>query len=266
MQWLESLFASVGVEAYSALSITDVQITRAHLLERECFSPKSVLVFLLPYYAGETENLSRYAAARDYHIALREITERVIRGIKEKYPEASAKGYGDHSPIAECSAALKAGLGILGDNGLIIHKKYGSYVFIGDVITDLPPELLSAKPPKEILRCEHCGRCKQACPTGILRGEGEDCLSAITQRKGSLSEQEISLMKKYNTVWGCDECQRVCPHNRSPLKTPISFFHQARIPTLTPEILNGMTEEEFSARAFAWRGKKTIERNLNLLK
>lgn len=264
MQWLESLFASVGVEAYGALSIEDVQITRAHLLERESFSPKSILVFLVPYYAGETENLSRYAAARDYHIALREITERVIRGIKKKYPKASAKGYGDHSPIAECSAALKAGLGVLGDNGLIIHKKYGSYVFIGDIITDIAPELLSAKPPKEIVRCEQCGRCKQACPTGILRAQGEDCLSAITQRKGSLAQEEISLMKKNNTVWGCDECQRVCPHNRAPVLTPIPFFHKARIPFLTLKTLNAMSEEEFSERAFAWRGRETIKRNLQL--
>lgn len=264
MQWLDRLFGSLSIDAYGALSIADVDIINEKLLLREDFKPKSILVFLVPYYAGETVNLSRYAAARDYHIAIREITERLIAGIKEKYPEAHAKGYGDHSPIAERAAALRAGLGILGDNGLIIHEKYGTYVFIGDVITDLPPEVLGAKPPQPIRTCEHCGRCRTACPTGILRGEGTDCLSAITQKKGTLSENEIALMRKYNTVWGCDLCQTACPHNRAPMLTPISFFREQRIPHLTAENLASLSDEAFMERAFAWRGRKTVERNVLL--
>ena len=264
MQWLDRLFTSLSIDTYGALSIADVDIINEKLLLREDFKPKSILVFLVPYYAGETENLSRYAAAKDYHIAIREITERLIFGIKEKYPEAHAKGYGDHSPIAERTAALHAGLGILGDNGLIIHEKYGTYVFIGDVITDLPPEALGARPPQPIRTCEHCGRCRAACPTGVLRGESMDCLSAITQKKGTLSENEIALMRKYNTVWGCDLCQTACPYNRAPMLTLISFFREQRIPYLTGEILASLSDEAFSERAFAWRGRKTVERNILL--
>ena len=88
------------------------------------------------------------------------------------FPDCSYRGYGDHSPIDERYAALACGLGIAGDNGLIINEKYGSYVFIGDVICDVPPETLSAMPVGKILHCSHCGRCRSACPTGILRGEG----------------------------------------------------------------------------------------------
>lgn len=264
MKWLERLFASLSIDSYGALSIGDANIINEKLLSREDFEAKSILVFLVPYYAGETVNLSRYAAARDYHIAIREITERLIGGIKEHYPEAHAKGYGDHSPIAERAAALRAGLGILGDNGLIIHEKYGSFVFIGDVITDLPPEALGARPPQPIRTCEHCGRCRAACPTGILRGESMDCLSAITQKKGTLSENEIALMRKYNTVWGCDLCQTACPYNRAPMLTPVSFFREQRIPYLTGEILASLSDKAFSERAFAWRGRKTVERNVLL--
>ena len=255
MHWLDALFSEVGIEVYGALSIEDADIINARLLERECFTPRSILIFLVPYYAGECVNLSRYAAAKDYHIALKQITSRLIEGIKEKYPEASAKGYGDHSPIAERSAALRAGLGILGDNGLIINEKYGSYVFIGDVITDLPPDLLFAKPTEKIRTCSHCGRCKAACPSGILRGEGEDCLSAITQRKGSLTDAEIALMKKYNTVWGCDECQKVCPYNINAEKTTIEDFIKSANPRVTEET-------PIEGRAFSWRGEKVIKRNL----
>lgn len=263
MHWLEELFAELSIDSYGALAIEDVQVINERLLAREGFAARSILIFLVPYYAGETVNLSRYAAARDYHIILKQITDRLIAGIKEKYPEANAKGYGDHSPIAERAAALRAGLGILGDNGLIIHEMYGTYVFIGDVITDLPPEALFAKPPVPPRSCEHCGKCKVACPTGILRGEGTDCLSAITQKKGTLSDAEIALMRRYNTVWGCDICQTACPHNRSPKTTPIPFFKESLISEIDKKILAEMTDEAFSTRAFAWRGRAVVERNLS---
>ena len=265
MNWLSRLFASLSIDSFGALSIEDAQIINARLLEKENFTPRSVLMFVIPYYAGETVNLSRYAAARDYHILIKEITDRLIEGIKAEHPEANAKGYGDHSPINERSAALRAGLGILGDNGLLIHEKYGSYIFIGDVITDLAPELLFAKPPMEIRTCAHCGKCKAACPTGILRGEGADCLSAITQKKGELSEDEKALMRKYNTAWGCDICQTVCPYNRTPMVTPIAFFKESLIPNLTSDCLEEMSKEAFAERAFAWRGRATVARNIGIL-
>jgi len=114
--------------------------------------------------------------------------------------------------------------------------------------------------------CEGCGICLEACPTGILCGKGDDCLSAITQRKGELSEAECALMQKYNTAWGCDECQSHCPHNASPLLSPLEFFYRERIEELTREELDKMDKAEFEKRAFAWRGRKTVERNLDILK
>ncbi|MBQ2793696.1 MAG: epoxyqueuosine reductase [Clostridia bacterium] len=222
-------------------------------------------MFLVPYYAGEAVNLSRYAASLDYHIILREIAEGLAERLKEKHPTAHFVGYGDHSPIDEVGAALISGLGIRGDNGLIINPEYGSYVFIGDLLTDIDPEILGAISPAPPARCYHCGACKRACPTGILRGEGADCLSAVTQRKGDLTSEEKALMQKYNTAWGCDMCQSVCPYNKAPKLTPVSFFYRERIPELTLDIIKGMTRVEFSRRAFAWRGRKTVERNLEIL-
>ena len=133
-------------------------------------------------------------------------------------------------------------------------------------MTDLSPELLGAITPLEVATCHHCGACKRACPTGILRGEGEDCLSAITQRKGELTESEMDMMRRYNTAWGCDLCQSACPFNREPVKTPIEFFYRERIDELTREKLDTMDKAEFNRRAFAWRGRKTVERNLEILK
>ena len=256
-------FNSVGINHFSVLKYSDCREINERLRISLDFEPKSVIMFLVPYYAGETVNLSRYAASLDYHLILREITEGLATHLGKDYPDAHFAGYGDHSPIDEVGAALISGLGIRGDNGLIINSEYGSYVFIGDLLTDIDPDLLGAKEPVAPLGCHHCGACAAACPTGILRGEGNDCLSAITQRKGELSDHEIALMKKYNTVWGCDMCQSACPYNKKPKLTPVPFFHRERIPELTLEILNGMTRVEFLRRAFAWRGRKTVERNLN---
>ena len=262
---LQRYFASVGVEYYAVLSYSDCKEINSNIMDREDFVPRSVIVYLLPYYSGETVNISRYAASLDYHLALRECADGLISALKEKDPKVFAKGYGDHSPIDEVGAALISGLGIVGDNGLIINEKYGSYVFIGDVVTDIPPEELGAILPREVGHCRHCGACKRACPTGILRAEGTDCLSAITQRKGELTEEEQELMRAYNTAWGCDLCQSSCPYNRNPRITPIEFFHRERISTLTRELLDSMDKPTFTRRAFAWRGRRTVERNLDIL-
>ncbi len=260
---VKEFFAKEKIEYYSVLDYSFCRENKKYLLERENLEAKSVILFLVPYYTGESENLSRYATSYDYHIFIKDITCRLCRTLGEKFPEYKFIGYGDHSPIDERSAALLAGLGILGDNGLLINEKYGSYVFIVDVISDAPPEILGAKAPSEIKKCIGCGACRRACPTGILSGCGDDCLSAITQRKGELSDSEIELMKKYNTVWGCDECQSSCPYNKNPEMTPIPFFYENNIKKLDRKTLDEMDENEFSKRAFAWRGRKTVERNID---
>lgn len=262
---LDDFFAGEHIDAYAVLSYVDCREIAPSVMARESFLPKSVILYLLPYYGGETVNLSRYAASRDYHIAIRGVNDRLSARMHAAFPGCSLHGYGDHSPIDEVGAALVAGLGIRGDNGLILHPVYGSYVFIGDMISDIEPALLGAVPPTPVRSCEHCGACRRACPTGILRGEGSDCLSAITQKKGELSDEEKNLMRKFNTGWGCDLCQSVCPHNRHPVLSPVPFFREDRIPELTSDLLASMDKAAFSERAFAWRGRKTVERNLSIL-
>ena len=263
---LKAFFDKEKIEYFAVLDYKNCIEISARIIEREDFVPRSVILFLLPYYTGECVNISRYAASLDYHLAIRAVGERLCAYLLEKFPDAKMKIFGDHSPITERHAACISGLGVAGDSGLLINEKYGTYVFIGDMISDIPAELLGETEITKITSCSHCGACLRACPTGILRGEGSDCLSAITQRKGELSEDEKSLMQKHNTAWGCDLCQSFCPHNKNPEKTPIDFFYRDRIDYLTKEALNAMTKEQFRSRAFAWRGKKVVERNLEILK
>ena len=259
---IESIFSGEGIEFFAARDYSELCEINPGLGKRCGVTARSAFIFLVPYYVGEGENLSTYSTSLDYHIYIRELTARIISALSELYPEGHFWGFGDHSPIDERHAALTSGLGIAGENGLLINEKYGTYIFIGDIITDLPPERIFASLPKPVLSCEGCGACKSACATGILSGESRECLSAITQKRGELSEGEVALMRKYNTVWGCDLCQRACPHNADPVITPIDFFKKDRISELTTDKINSMSDEQFRERAFAWRGRAVVLRNL----
>ena len=261
---LKSFFESKKIEYFSILPYSAAREIRPDIMAREDFTPRSVIIFLVPYYSGECSNISRYAASRDYHIYLKEIGNRLSSFLKERIPEISCRGYGDHSPIDERDAAAKCALGVIGDNGLLINEKYGSYVFIADLVTDAPASLFGEYLQSEPEGCEHCAACISACPTGRLADRTAPCLSAVTQKRGVLSDDEVALIKRTGVVWGCDACQEVCPHNASPIRTPIEFFHEARIDGLTKEMLLDMSDDEFSERAFAWRGKKTLLRNLDI--
>lgn len=262
---IREFFKNEKIEYYAVKAYSDCREINPDIMGREDFIPKSVIIFLIPYFVSDGENLSAYATSLDYHLIIRELTAKLSKCILSLYPNARLKGYGDHSPIDERDAALTSGLGILGDSGLIINEKYGTYVFIADLVTDIDPELLGAAPKTEIKRCIGCGACRRNCPTGILRSEGCICLSEITQRKGELSDEEISFMRKYNTVWGCDECQRPCPYNKNLSKTPLEFFEKERITRLTASGVSDMDKSEFQRRAFSFRGRKPIMRNLELL-
>ena len=257
-------FSENKIEYFSAVDYRDLHEISPEIMARAGFSPRSVIVFIIPYFVSFPKNLSAYAASLDYHIYIRDISERLISLMKVLYPDNNFIGYGDHSPIDERGAALVGGLGLLGDNGLFINEKYGSYVFIADLVTDIDPAELSSV-RCEPRACHHCGACRRACPTGILRGEGADCLSAITQQKGDLTDSEVELMRKCGTVWGCDLCQTSCPYNRDPQVTPIDFFHLDRIEVLTSETVSDMSKEKFRSRAFGWRGRQVVMRNLSLL-
>ncbi len=267
---LTEQMARAGIADYRAIPFSACRVTFPELLSRTPeLTPRSVLLYAVPYFVGDAENLSDYAAAEDYHLFFRDLSRELIEELRREHPEAAAVAYVDHSPIDERDAAARAGLGIIGRHGLLIHPLYASFVYVGEIVTDLDVSLLPrAVEPSELRFCEDCGACRRACPTGILRGEaGSDCLSAITQRKGELGDAELDLMYRCKTVWGCDLCQLACPHTKraireNTVKTPIPFFQSNRTSRLTYREVAEMPKEAFSRRAYAWRGRKTILRNL----
>ena len=105
---------------------------------------------------------------------------------------------------------------------------------------------------------------------GLLQRNISKCLSSVTQKKGNLNEEEIELIKKYSCAWGCDICQNACPYTKNAIKngtiyTNIDFFKNERTPYLNSTTIDEMSDEQFSMRAYSWRGKNTIKRNLLIL-
>lgn len=242
-----------GIEFYAVVKAENVECLPDKTLPDGAFS---VIVFLMPYYTGkhENRNVSLYSVSRDYHLFVKELVTKFHADDGEFY-----RFFADSSPIMERNLALKCGLGILGDNGLVINQKYGSFIFIGSVVTSAKFDENEYTTPTEIATCSHCGNCKKAC--SLLRGESDICYSELNQRK-ILSDEELALVKSRKIRWGCDDCQEACPHNREVDITPISFFHEQILPQITPEMVENMPKSEFLQRAWSWRGKKTVMRNL----
>ena len=258
---LQAFFKNEGIPLYTALPFEVCKIINPRLLERTLPDARSVLLFILPYYTGRDEgNLSLYARSKDYHLYAKELWGKLSALLSEAFPEHHFCSFVDHSPINEVHACGLGGLGVIGDNGLLITKDYGSFIFLGEVLSDLEYTAFGLpEPALHIEGCLHCGKCRQACPCHF-----EDCASGISQKKGTLTPEEQELFFKTDLIWGCDHCQLVCPLNKNAQKTAIPFFYEERINTLTAEGLDAMSKEEFEKRAFAWRGRAVPQRNLAL--
>lgn len=252
---LAPFFIKEQIFLYGLLPLSACSIIHRGLLNKTIPEATSVLIFAVPYFtsAYPERNLSLYCLPYDYHLYLSTLHQRLISFLKELYPQGRFAGFGDHSPLDERMAAAKAGIGVLGDNGLLLTQRYGSYVFLAEVLTDLPCKEQAG----QVGECLHCGRCKKACPCHF-----EACASGIGQKKGALSEEEERLVYQTGLIWGCDRCQQVCPYQEKAEPSPIPFFSENILLRLDRSTLAAMPDEELRKRAFGWRGRQPIERNL----
>lgn len=270
---LDKAFAAAGAAAWGGLPFSelaaDMTVEAVQKAEQLCPGPKTVLVAAFPYYAGERAgNLSLYARGLDYHTVVTGRLNTVCNFLKKKYGNNIFLPAADNSPLPERQAAWRCGVGLRGKNGLVILPPYGTYVFLGTILTDAVLELPPSGPSPD---CIGCGRCLSACPGGALGEEGVDlsrCLSELTQKKGELTGEEAALLKAHPLIWGCDCCQRVCPYNAAPALSPLPEFREELVDSLTGSDLEGLTNrtfrEKYGDRAFAWRGPAPLRRNLEL--
>ncbi|GFH40047.1 tRNA epoxyqueuosine(34) reductase QueG [Lactococcus insecticola] len=198
----------------------------------------------------------------DYHDILTEKMQRLAHGIAELTAGFEHKAMVDTGALVDTAVARRAGIGFIGKNGLVISKEFGSYMFLGELVTNLD---LAPDSPVDY-GCGNCTHCVTSCPTQALNGDStmnaKRCLSFQTQTTGALDEAFRTKMK--TVIYGCDICQISCPYNRgikNDAQTEID--PELAYPELVPFI--SMTNQEFKAKfsqiAGAWRGKNVLQRN-----
>lgn len=256
MEKIKELLNSCGIKRVGFCSYEGVKnaLLPCRNLARLPENAKTVICAVFPYKVKDAvpENISRYAAVPDYHTVCGEMLKNAVEKLKALFPENAFEAFIDNSPVNEVLALSKTGLGKVGQNGLFIDDKFGSFVFLGEIVTDLDLNVTDHSPTP----CLGCGKCKAACPVGLKK---EDCLSKITQQKGELSNEQRLLIKQNGLVWGCDICSEVCPENDGKDLTDIAEFLNSYRYCFSPT-------EDYTDRAYTWRGEKVILRNYEIIK
>lgn len=162
----------------------------------------------------EKAYVSRYALGRDYHKLIRKRLQHLADRIQQVIGPLSYRAFVDSAPVLEKAIAEQAGLGWIGKNTLVLNRKAGSYFFLGELFVDAP---LPVDPPQASEHCGRCSACLDICPTAAFAGpyqlDARRCISYLTiELKGSIPEHLRPLIG--NRVFGCDDCQIVCPWNR----------------------------------------------------
>lgn len=157
--------------------------------------------------------VSRYALGRDYHKILRKRLQKLADQISEAVGEFGYRAFVDSAPVMEKPLAEKAGLGWIGKHTNLLQERTGSWFFLGELYTDLPLPVDEAGQD----HCGSCRRCIDACPTGAITGpyrlDARKCISYLTiEHDGPIPERYRRAMG--NRVFGCDDCQLVCPWNK----------------------------------------------------
>ncbi|MGX6977997.1 tRNA epoxyqueuosine(34) reductase QueG [Vagococcus elongatus] len=240
--------------------------------------PRSIIAIALAYPTKMTQkaemirgerrgSFARASWGTDYHIILRERMNRLISFIEKEVPHELGpkfKPIVDTGELIDVAVAQRAGLGFIGKNGLLITEEFGSYVYLGEIITNIPFE---KDVPMES-QCGECTKCIDLCPTSALLGDGrmngQRCLSYQTQTRGMMPEEYREKIR--TVIYGCDICQQVCPFNQGK----DTHYHKEMEPEpeiVTPllrpllTISNKEFKDKFGHLAGSWRGKKPIQRN-----
>ncbi len=237
---------------------------------------QSIIVIAMSYYINEKNlqnreipehygKLARTAWGKDYHIVLMNKLKKLEEFIGKEYDGFEYKSFVDTGPLVDRYVANRAGIGFYGYNSTIINETFGSWIFLGHMITNIPfkeDESLEGK------TCLGCNLCIKHCPTSAIEGayklNANRCLSNILQQKRPLPKEMLSIIG--NRIYGCDICQNVCPHNIDIKEMTSKEFIPRELSNNVDLIqLLQVSNKEFNSlfreNASGWRGKKTLQRN-----
>lgn len=208
--------------------------------------------YLSPYGRGYAEGantkIASYALAEDYHVTIKAMLKRVAERLMVSAPGLKYRVFTDSAPLAEKSLAVRAGLGWIGRNSLVVNPRFGSMMHLGELLISEDVDVYDT--PMEGVGCGTCRRCVDACPNGAIMDDRtidtRRCISCRTIEREGCSET-ITLD---GWIYGCDACQSVCPFNRHAPEHRNPLFDPLFDPTtLDAERWLAMTEEEFQQLA-----------------
>lgn len=245
-QWIKQ-------EYHSSLSYMERNIDKRSDVTKLVEGAKSVIVCAMHYKNKFSDGypidfpakIASYATMRDYHETIKQMLRTMCERLKEKSPTLKGRIFVDSAPIFEKRYAVEAGLGWIGRQSLLVTPEFGTFVLLGEIV--LCQESDSYDEPYKGVGCGECRRCIDACPNSAICNGHIDtrrCISRATIEKESDSHTEC-----HGWIFGCDECQSICPYNRCaqkashPVTTPI--FDPL---SLTPDSWAKMTVEEFQER------------------
>jgi epoxyqueuosine reductase len=197
---------------------------------------------------GQRAYVAKYARGRDYHKVLRVRLQKLADRVAEEVGEFGYRVFTDSAPVMEVELAANAGLGWRGKHTLLLSREAGSYFFLGEIYTDLalPVDAPAAN------HCGTCAKCIEVCPTQAIRGpyslDARRCISYLTiELKGSIPVELRPLIG--NRVYGCDDCQLVCPWNSfAQVTAEPDFAVRNGLDAASLVELFGWSEAEFDTR------------------
>lgn len=211
-------------------------------------SARTIIVFAINYTPATKQcvgapEIASYAYGRDYHEVVREKLTQVADFIKSQWG-GETRVCVDTTPLRERYWAQRAGVGFIGKNSQLILPGRGSRFFLGEILTSIEFE------PDEpcVEQCLDCGKCMEICPGGAIVGnnsiDARKCLSYLTiEYRGEFDAS----VKLGNHLYGCDECQNVCPHNLSAIPTQVPEFQPTEaLLKLNRDDIKEMTPMQFS--------------------
>ena len=234
-------------------------------LSRNYPEVKTIISVAIPYLVAKNgENseytLSKYALGIDYHILLTSILERVRDGLRKRFKDNYFEIAVDMTPAFEKEIAVQAGVGFVAKNNLLYTEKYGSYIFLGEIFTNL---YIPAKQKRVENRCMGCDLCKQSCPNDAISDnfiELKRCIAYLTVTK----KRDFSPILLKNNLWGCDICQDVCPLNKDVALSPFEEFKKFLFDFKLVDIIffsNRELKRKLKNSPIGWSGINVLKRN-----
>ena len=198
------------------------------------------------YPEGHKAKVASYACTSDYHLTIKQMLFELCKRLKEHCPTLSARCFVDSAPIFEKRYAVEAGLGWIGRQSLLVTPQFGTFVLLGEIVVN--EECDRYGKPLGTVGCGECRRCVEACPNCAVKERHIDtsrCISCATiERQGEGEKAPL-----HGWIFGCDECQTVCPYNRkAPLATNTRFAPKFNPVAMTPEEWLNLSDEEFADR------------------